>query len=285
MAAYKADEYIGMAIESILRCNYKNWELIIVDDNSPDRTFEIALQYEAKDSRIRVYKNQSNLGDYPNRNKVATYAQGKYLKYLDNDDVLYEYSIDYMVNALENEPEAALALSFSKIDDKLPYPIIVSSKETYCQEFLNKGYLSSGPSGAMIRNDIFKEMGGFSGKPFVGDHELWLKISRQYSVIKLQPSLIWYRIHPEQQTNYEHRDYNNINNRYQILVEALIQGRSFFTDDEFHFAQKKMKQNYARRILRIILKEGKIKSGFALIKSSNLSAMEILKGFKGYIWD
>lgn len=83
MTAYNREKYIAEAIESVLASTYTNFELIIVDDCSADRTLEIAKSYEEKDKRIKIYINEKNLGDYPNRNKAASLAKGVYLKYLE----------------------------------------------------------------------------------------------------------------------------------------------------------------------------------------------------------
>ncbi|MBN2572301.1 MAG: glycosyltransferase family 2 protein, partial [Ignavibacteriales bacterium] len=76
MTVYNREKYISEAIESVIKSTFKNWELIIVDDQSKDNSFEIAKCYENKDERIRVFINDKNLGDYPNRNKAASYARG-----------------------------------------------------------------------------------------------------------------------------------------------------------------------------------------------------------------
>src|SRR5258708_31839495 len=106
MTAYNREKYIAEAIESVRNSTYANWELIIVDDLSKDNTVAIAKQYEAKDSRIKVYVNEQNLGDYPNRNQAATYARGKYLKYVDADDQLYPHGLQVVVSYMERFPEA-----------------------------------------------------------------------------------------------------------------------------------------------------------------------------------
>jgi len=95
MVTYNHEKFISEFIESILASTYQNWELIIVDDGSIDSTVEIAKSYEEKDKRINVYINETNLGDYPNRNKAASYANGKYLKYLDTDDLIHPYRFEY----------------------------------------------------------------------------------------------------------------------------------------------------------------------------------------------
>ena len=72
---YNRDKYLAACIDSVLASTYQDWELIIVDDVSTDTSVAIAQRYEQKHARIKVYVNQTNLGDYPNRNKAASYAK------------------------------------------------------------------------------------------------------------------------------------------------------------------------------------------------------------------
>jgi len=88
MTAYNREEYIGEAIESVLKNAYQNFELIIVDDGSKDQTVAIANAYANNDSRIKVFVNEKNIGDYPNRNKAASHATGEFMMYVDSDDKL-----------------------------------------------------------------------------------------------------------------------------------------------------------------------------------------------------
>src|SRR5690606_2521559 len=91
MTVYNREKYIAEAIKSVLASTYQNWELIIVDDQSMDNSVAIAQSFAQKDPRIQVHVNKENLGDYPNRNRAASYAKGKYLKYVDSDDLIYPY--------------------------------------------------------------------------------------------------------------------------------------------------------------------------------------------------
>ena len=283
MTAYNAENYIAEAIESVLQSHYKLWELIILDDNSSDGTFKIIEKFALNNSMIRVYKNETNLGDYPNRNKAASYATGKYLKYIDNDDVLYKYSLNYMVEAMEKYPEAALAIGFNQIDDNTPYPIYNSSQQTYNSQFLGKSFLGYGPSAAIIKRDSFEQVGGFLEKDFVGDQELWLRLALEFPVIKLQPSLIWYRVHPVQESNRERKNIFNNDIRFKINLECLEKGKHLLTETEYKNAKKKQKQHYSRFIMRHIFKNKKISEGYILYKKSKLSFYELLQGFKSFI--
>src|SRR5258708_39815278 len=93
MTAYNREKYIAEAIESVLTSSYTNFELIIVDDCSTDNTLTIAKSYEKNDARIKVYLNEKNLKDYPNRNRAASHAKGKYIKYLDYDDKINNWGL------------------------------------------------------------------------------------------------------------------------------------------------------------------------------------------------
>src|SRR5579875_2494307 len=127
MNAYNREDYIAAAIESVLASIYPQLELIIVDDCSKDSTVAIAKSYEAKDARVKVYVNEKNLGDYPNRNKAASYAQGKYIKYLDSDDIMYPHCLEVMVSSMEQFPEAGFGLC-AKVDAQQPYPVMIAPR-------------------------------------------------------------------------------------------------------------------------------------------------------------
>jgi glycosyltransferase involved in cell wall biosynthesis len=102
MPAYNAEKFIGEAIESVLRQSYQNWELIIVDDGSQDRTGEIACSYQ--DPRIKVLRQQ-NKGESPARNAALQVMKGKYTAFLDADDLLRPSHLELSVEYLEQHPE------------------------------------------------------------------------------------------------------------------------------------------------------------------------------------
>ena len=70
MTAYNQAKYIGMAIESVLASTFRDFELVVVDDGWTDGTQEIVKGFAARDSRIHFHQNETNLGDYPNRNRT-----------------------------------------------------------------------------------------------------------------------------------------------------------------------------------------------------------------------
>lgn len=199
MTSYNREKYIGAAIESVLGSRFRDFELIIVDDISKDKTVEIAQSYANRDQRIKVYVNEKNLGDYPNRNKAASYANGKYIKYLDSDDIMYAHCLDVMVSSMEMFPEAGFGLS-SVADPAVPFPIMLSPEAAYAEHFAGYGHFDRAPGSAIIKKDVFEKAGGFTGLRQLGDFEFWLTVACYYPCVKFPRDLYWSRLHEHQES-------------------------------------------------------------------------------------
>lgn len=104
MPAYKVEKYIGKAIESILRQTYPDWELIVVDDCSPDRVREIAAAYAKEDGRIRVLRHEENRGLSAARNTGCSKASGKYIWFMDSDDYVDDDLLETVYESLKKNP-------------------------------------------------------------------------------------------------------------------------------------------------------------------------------------
>ena len=98
---YNRAHFLEECIQSLQRSKFEDYEHIIVDDASTDDSVAIARRCAAEDSRIKVFVNDQNLGDYPNRNQAAQHATGTYLKYLDADDLHGPWVLHVMADAME----------------------------------------------------------------------------------------------------------------------------------------------------------------------------------------
>jgi glycosyltransferase involved in cell wall biosynthesis len=276
MTSYNREKYIGEAIESVLASTYKNFELIICDDRSQDKTVEIARQFADKDERISLYINETNLGDYPNRNKVASYAVGKYLKYQDSDDLIYPHSLQIMVDALERFPEAAFAFCGNETQDNAsPYPIMYTSYEAYKTHFFAAGGLFyAGPVGTIIRRTAFEEAGRFSGRRYIGDGEMWMKFALKYPIVKIQPGLIWWRTHPGQEFSMGSQEYALL--RYELDKEILTHPLCPLNEKERRRALGNSRRLMGRRVLGLL---GKIKipEAIRLSQKSGIGPVSLLE--------
>jgi glycosyltransferase involved in cell wall biosynthesis len=201
MTSYNREDYIGFAIESVMASTYQNWELIIVDDRSRDKTLEIARHYAKKDRRISVYLNEENLGDYPNRNKAATYAKGKYIKYIDADDAIYYWGLQIEVEMMERYPEAAYGLDAVEQNDEKMFPYVLSPSEAYASYYLQgSGIFDKAPTSCIIKREIFSKENGFKSLRMVGDCEMWHRLSLKYPVVAMPHGIIWSRGHADSES-------------------------------------------------------------------------------------
>jgi glycosyltransferase involved in cell wall biosynthesis len=201
MTAYNREKYLAYAIESVLASTYRNWELIIVDDVSKDRTFELATSYAEKDERVRAFRNEKNLGDYGNRNQAAAHARGKYLKYVDADDYIYPWGLEILVRLMEENPTAGWGLcSLIQVPEK-PYPILLNGRQAYESHYGGNEIFNKAPLSAILRKDAFVSVGGFSGIRMAGDFEMWHRMALHYPVLLMPDGIVWYREHGEQEVN------------------------------------------------------------------------------------
>ena len=159
MTAYNREKYIAEAIESVLKSTYANFELIIVDDCSKDNTVAIAKSYVSKDQRIRLFVNDKNIDQFPNRNKAAAYAKGDIIMWLDSDDTIKADGIEYIVQQFNRFPNAQFALLYLKKD--VTTPTCLSPAESIRKHFFDSNHLLVGPGGTAIRTDLFKKSGGY----------------------------------------------------------------------------------------------------------------------------
>jgi len=252
MTAYNRELFIAEAIESVLASTYSNFELIIVDDCSSDRTVQIAREYERKDPRVTVYVNEKNLGDYPNRNKTASYAKGKYLKYLDSDDTMSPDCLEIMVNGMEANPECAFGVSSRSLTSMHVH----EPAEAYQIHFFQRGILDISPSGSIIRNEVFLVEKGFWELRCVSDLEFWLRLALKFPMIEFQKDLIFWREHEGQEIYLGNEEYLKYNLR--ILTEKISQ--SSLSKKEVAIILEKNRKHTMRFLIKNCLKLGVLKA-------------------------
>jgi glycosyltransferase involved in cell wall biosynthesis len=266
MTTYNRAQYIEEAIESVIKSTYQNWELIIVDDCSTDNTQELVKKY-FEDKRIKYYRNKENLGQFPNRNKAASLAKGKYLKYLDSDDVIYSFGLDILVNALEIYPEAAIAIASQDTHPtEFRYPQLVNSEEAYRTYFFNDALLTIGPTGTMFKKEAFDKVKGYTDTHATADTQLMLNLAALYPVVRVQPSFFYYRIHNDQVLNQSDKIKTYAIEAYRNGLQAIKHCNCPLDQQEKKNAIKLLQ----KRVLKVgcyqIIKKVKFRLGFSILK-------------------
>ena len=212
---YNRAHFLEETIKSVLAQTFEDFEYIIVDDCSTDGSIEIANRFANIDHRIKVYKNEVNLGDYPNRNRAASHATGEYLKYVDSDDILFPHTIDVMVRCIDSFPDAAVGLSAAFIKEA-HYPICLTPTDAFHFNFTQTDIFGRAPGSAIIRRSAFEAQEGFSGLRQIGDFECWLKLACYYPLVVMSRDLYWARTHADQEQHYE-----DAQTKHKMKMEVL----------------------------------------------------------------
>jgi glycosyltransferase involved in cell wall biosynthesis len=278
MTAHNRERYISESIRSVLSSAYEGLELIVVDDCSTDGTFEIAQRFARKDSRVRVYRNEFNLGDYPNRNRAAELAKGRYLKYVDSDDILYPHGLGVMVDAMERFPEGALGISRGPAVE-YPAPALLSPEAAYRNHFLGRGMFGHGPLGVIIRADAFRSVGGFSGRRYIGDFELWARLGARFPVVLLPPGLTWWRQHEGQE--YVHGQQTGAYTLLKIRtnVEALTGDGCPLPEHERREALSRLYREFSVELARLV-KRGQVRTAVELFRGAGISLRDLARSLR-----
>lgn len=195
MPVYNAEAYLAEAIDSIISQSFTDWELILVNDGSTDRSEEIILSY--KDPRIRYSQNTENRGIIYTRNLMIEMAQGEYIAFLDSDDISHPDRLIKQVSFLDSNLDYALCGTWGIMIDKNGSRIrkinMPSSNEEIKSSllFINTFVQSS----IMVRKDILIKHSYDKNYPVAEDYELWCRLSKLYKLNNLPILLTKYRWH------------------------------------------------------------------------------------------
>lgn len=222
---YNRQDVVHETILSVLNNGCDDFEYIIVDDCSTDRSWEVIQKWASIDSRIRAFRNKTNLGDYPNRNCAAAYAQGKYLKYVDSDDLLLHGRLGIFVRAMEKHPTASYAITAERTQLLSPREIAIRAIFDF------KRAIGGAPGNLIIRTEAFREIGGFASFPGTGDYELQCNLAEKSPILLVESDFIHSRIVDENQSHQHIRSIQT-KTRVQQLTLTYSRNAGDFTPDE-----------------------------------------------------
>ena len=114
---YKCEKFVKDTIECVLNQTYDNWELLMVDDCSPDNSADIIKKYAKDDSRIKYIKLEKNSGAAVARNKALHESKGRFIAYLDADDLWKSEKLEKQVNFMLDNNYAFTCTDYEKIDE------------------------------------------------------------------------------------------------------------------------------------------------------------------------
>jgi len=144
MPAYNARRFIGEAVQSVLDQTYGAWQLIVVDDASTDNTAEIVESYRRDDERILYVRNPGNMGVVHSRNRALDLASGKYVAFLDADDVWKPAKLATQVSFMEETGTSVSYGSYLRIDgDGRPVGTVLAPDGLSYDDMLKSNFIGN----------------------------------------------------------------------------------------------------------------------------------------------
>jgi glycosyltransferase involved in cell wall biosynthesis len=206
MPVYNAAPYVKAAINSILDQSYSDFEFIIINDASTDRTKEILDTI--RDTRIIRIENQENEGNYRSRNKGIETAKGKYICVMDGDDIAHPDRLRIQYEFMEENLSFLAAGSDIKIFSNTSVRNFEREREPEkIKVQLLMDNVCTHPS-LIIRREVFFEhhLRYNESYEYSADYDLMVEISRLGNLTNINHSLLYYRRHPLQITSQKHRE-------------------------------------------------------------------------------
>lgn len=196
MPLYNAERFVGESIENVLRQTVGDFELIVIDDASTDASAEIARAYAAKDNRIVLMHNELNSGAARTRNRALDAARGKFITFMDADDLCSPERFAKQLAFFERHPQTDICGSYYTMfgtrggDGELKIQVPLTHEEIQYQLFFGCPF---GMSSVMLRSEPFKRTGIRFRECMAEDYQLWVDLSEHLRMANIPEYLTFYR--------------------------------------------------------------------------------------------
>lgn len=193
MPAYNASRFLPDAIESVMAQSYDAWELIVVDDCSKDDSVSVIQRYCERDGRVKLLRNSENTGPAITRNNAINNAAGRYIAFLDSDDVWHPEKLRKQIDAMTDQDYVFTYTAYHRISEDgavAGRTIDVPVRLTYRQLLRNTAIVTSS-----VVLDI-SEIGRIQMKDtYYDDFACWLDVLRRgFAAYGIQDDLVRYRV-------------------------------------------------------------------------------------------
>ena len=208
MSVYNAEAYVNRAIESILSQTLTNFELIIINDASSDKTLALVRSYMRKDKRIRLINNYRNLKVAHSLNKGVSLAKTDLIARMDSDDIALPKRLETQFEFMQSHPDVVIVGTYIRIIDENQK---VVSKRTYPSKSddLKRIMLRYSPFAhptVMFRKKVFEEFGGYNPKMVpCEDIDFWFKAGVKYDFANIPKALLKYTLSTSSGSHYNLR--------------------------------------------------------------------------------
>ncbi len=273
MATYNGEKYLVEQLDSIINQTYYNWNLLIRDDNSTDKTLEIIQNYHKKDKRIKILKdNKGNLGIVRNFEELLKSSESEFIMFSDQDDIWVENKLDIYLKTAEKIKSKGFLLHSDAVlfnknkSDILTQTFISKKAEKKGLENIFFNYFVQGAT-ILISKEIKNFILPFPKEAYLHDRYIHIVAELFFERIFINQPLIYYRQHDNNQIGAKNSLKKLLSKRYfdnrdYTMIKAIfLKNEELLTDDkkrliEEYFEITDVKKNRFKRFLD--LKKSKI---------------------------
>lgn len=202
MPSYQTAAFLEETVNSVLAQTYENWELIIVDDCSTDATDDVIARFS--DARIRYYKNETNSGAANSRNRALREAKGRYIAFLDSDDLWTAEKLERQIAFMKENGYAFSYTNYEEInEDSSPRGVLVTGPRRITKAGMYR-YCFPGCLTVMYDRDV---VGLVQIRDIRknNDYAMWLQVIRKADCYLLPETLAYYRKRAGSISNHSYR--------------------------------------------------------------------------------
>lgn len=190
MPSYNSQDTIGDSIKSVIQQSYTNWELIVTDDFSTDSSRCVVESFSAKDKRIKLFSLKKNSGAAKARNNSIRHSSGRYIAFLDADDLWLEGKLELQIASMNEYNFSVCYSSYIRFNDSGDQSNIKAKSFLTFDDMLSANYIGNltgvydaSKLGKFYQNDIGHE-----------DYDMWLRILKKSNALGISAPLAKYRV-------------------------------------------------------------------------------------------
>ena len=232
MPVYNAESYLEECLNSIIQQTYTNWELIAVEDQSTDSSFDILHSFAKKDPRIQVLKNEGRKGIIPALRQALITAGGVFVHRMDADDIMAKRKLELLFNTLISNPSAKISTCLVKYFSEGVLGEGYQKYETWLNQLsldnrhyddIYKECVIASPAW-LIRKEDLLNCGAFESNQYPEDYDLVFRFyEKRYEIVAVNEKLHYWRDSPlrasRNDTNYSDQGFSALKMKYFLKLD------------------------------------------------------------------
>lgn len=263
--SYNQGEFIEKTIQSVLIQNYSNFEYVIIDGNSTDRSQKIINKYRSK---LKHYESKKDRGQSHAINKGFSKTDGEIMAWINSDDILQPGTLRLVASIFANFPEIEWISSLPSTINADGYQVYLAQPPLYFRSFIQKGFYTRKLCGFIMQEGTFwrrslwnKAGGKLVEVPYTMDMKLWQSFAKHAQLYSVESCLASYRLNPQRKNNDGHYHYYQEMNDHLPKIIAII-GKTiwrqiaklahcFKLSPSIYFDQKKLVWKFRKNLFEV----------------------------------